>query len=290
MEMQPEMKSNVLDQNDRKRVLDASHNPQIHFQNYFKNNLPLISIVIPVFNQERYLIDTIKTLQQQTYQNWEAICVDDASTDKSLEILESISDSRIRIVHLEKNVGVAKCRNAGTCVANGRYLAFLDADDLWKPEKLEHQLDFMDKTGCAFSFTDYEFADSQGIGTGKVTSIPSQITYQRALGNTTIFTSTVMLDRTKIPQELLLMPQVESEDTATWWRILKAGFMGYGLQENLTYYRRPAKKSGVKTMSSNKIKALQRIWRLYRKQEKLPLIASCWYFCQYAFHAVLRRV
>lgn len=290
MEMQPEMTSNRLDQKDIQRVLDTSHNSQIHFQNHFNSNLPLISIVIPVFNQERYLRDTMKTLQQQTYQNWEAICVDDASTDKSLEILGSISDSRIKIVHLENNVGVAKCRNAGTCAANGRYLAFLDADDLWKPEKLEHQLTFMDTTGCAFSFTDYEFADSQGIGTGKVTSIPSQITYQKALGNTTIFTSTVMLDRTKIPQDLLLMPQIESEDTATWWRILKAGFTGYGLQENLTYYRRPAKKSGVKTMSSNKMKALQRIWRLYRKQEKLSLIASFWYFCQYAFHAVVRRL
>ncbi len=259
------------------------------FQN-IEDCKPMISIVIPVFNQESYLSQTIKTLQQQTYSNWEAICVDDASTDKSLEILRSINDSRIKVIQLSKNVGVAECRNKGTCVAVGKYIAFLDADDLWKPEKLEHQLEFMQKNGYAFSFTDYEFADYFGNGTGKKTSIPQEMTYQRALGNTTIFTSTVMFDRSQIPRELLLMPKIESEDTATWWRILKAGFVAYGLQENLTYYRRPARKHGVSTMSSNKVKALKRIWRLYRNQEQLSFVLSCWYFSQYAVHAVMRRI
>lgn len=259
---------------------------------------PLVSIIIPVFNQERCLHDTIKALQKQTFSNWEAIWVNDASTDGSAAILDSLNDARMRVIHLSKNVGVARCRNTGTVNAVGRYLAFLDADDLWRPQKLEHQLRFMQDSNIAFSFTDYEFADSQGNGTGKVTSIPKTLIYKEALGNTTIFTSTVMFDTAQIPQELLLMPEIESEDTATWWQILKAGYTAFGLQENLVYYRRPGKKgmhqllamkhSG--SMSSNKLKAIQRIWRLYRKQEHLSVFTSICYFCKYAIHAVMRRI
>lgn len=276
----------------------SDFSPSLPASDFYDTPQPQISIIIPIFNQERYLTDTIQTLLHQTYSDWEAILVDDASTDGSAAILNSLTDSRMRVIHLPRNVGVARCRNTGTAHARGRYLTFLDADDLWKPQKLEHQLCFMKESGCAFSFTDYEFADSEGQGTGKVTSIPKTLTYREALGNTTIFTSTVMMDRNQIPQNLLLMPEIESEDTATWWQILKAGYTAFGLQENLTYYRRPRKKGTKKlfdlkrsgSMSSNKFKAIQRIWKLYRQQEKLSFFVSICCFFRYAVNAVRRRI
>ena len=282
------MLSKSLPTSDTSDVFDVSDSAEVLEDSFLQR--PMISIVIPVYNQECYLKDTYTCLMNQTFTDWEAIWVNDASTDRSAEILNSFSDTRMRVIHLAQNVGVARCRNTGTAVATGRYLAFLDSDDLWLPQKLEHQLSFMKSNHCAFYFTDYEFANHEGKGSGKVTSIPKQMTYWQALGNTTIFTSTVMLDRQQIPDELMQMPTIKSEDTATWWNILRAGYVGFGLQENLTLYRRPPRKKGGKSMSSNKVAALKRIWVLYRKHEHLSVAKSIQCFVRYAVHAVMRRI
>ena len=115
--------------------------------------------------------------------------------------------------------------------------------------------------------------------------VPDTLTYKQALSRTVIFTSTVLFDQEKLPEELLYMPDVKSEDTATWWQILRAGYNAYGLDENLGTYRRPRK-----SLSSNKVAALKRIWNLYRKQEKLSAVQSAWYFCFWALRATLRRI
>ena len=143
----------------------------------------------------------------------------------------------------------------------------------------------MKEKQAAFVFSGYEFADEQAVGTGKIVKVPETINYKQALKNTTIFTSTVLFDRSKIDKELLLMPDVKSEDTATWWQILKTGIEAYGLNENLVLYRRSAN-----TLSSNKFEAIKRIWYLYRKVEKLNIFSSCYNFIGYAVRAVLRRV
>ena len=109
------------------------------------------------------------------------------------------------------------------------------------PDKLEKQIDFMERTGAAFSFHSYEFGDEAANPTGRIVHVPETIKYRQALSRTVIFTSTVMFDTEKIDMEIIHMPQVPSEDTATWWRILKSGITGYGLDENLTVYRRPGK-------------------------------------------------
>lgn len=247
----------------------------------------MVSIVIPVYNCEKFIVDTIKSVQAQTYSNWELILVDDCSEDASVDlILEEIKkDSRIRLLKQSVNQGAANARNRGVDEAEGRFLCYLDSDDLWTAKKLEKELCFIKERQAGFVFTGYEFADENGVGTGKIVRVPSTITYKQALGNTTIFTSTVMMDLTVLSKDDCKMPIIASEDTACWWKILKKYKVAYGLDENLVKYRRAGK-----SLSSNKFVALQRIWNLYRKQERLNVVQSAYYFVLWAFRAVIRRV
>ena len=244
-----------------------------------------VSIIIPVHNSRRFIADTIQSVRGQTFSDYELILVNDASEDDSLEIIKAYAGEHTKIIDLTEPHGAAGARNAGIEEAEGRYITFLDADDLWEPEKLEAQLKFMENLHCAFSFTGYEFADENGLSIDKIVRVPRKLTYSQALKNTTIFTSTVMFDTHEIPVGLIHMPDVPSEDTATWWKILKNGYAAYGLDRPLTLYRR---SSG--TLSSNKKTAIKRIWNLYRNVEHLSLPGSIWCFCFYAFHAVWRRL
>lgn len=250
-----------------------------------KMNEIKVSIVVPVHNAAKCIEDTIQSVRSQTMQDWEMILVDDGSTDSSVEIMERYVCDNIHIIKSGKGVGAAGARNKGLRAAQGRYLAYIDADDLWSPDKLERQLAFMEENECAFSFTGYEFADENGVGVEKIVHVPSKMNYRAALKNTTIFTSTVMFDMTKISKNLLTMPNVASEDTATWWKILKKGYTAYGFDEALTLYRR---SSG--TLSANKLTAVKRIWNLYRNVEKLSVFKSAYCFCFYAVRAVIRRL
>ena len=247
----------------------------------------LISIVVPVYEVERFITETIEAVQKQVYQNWELILVDACSKDRSCAIIEemAVGDSRIRLIRQVKNQGAAKARNCGVNNATGRYLCFLDSDDLWEPDKLSSELAFLQEKQAGFVFTGYEFADEYGKALGKIVRVPEQITYSEALKNTTIFTSTVMIDREQIKDEDIFMPDIASEDTATWWHLLKVYGKAYGLDRNLVKYRRSAN-----TLSSNKVEAIKRIWRLYRKQEKLNIFYSAYCMCFWALRAVLRRV
>lgn len=246
----------------------------------------LVSIVIPVYNAELYLEETIQSVKNQTYQNWELILVDDASTDNSLKILKSQECPNITGISLPENKGPAVARNMGVRIAKGRYLAFLDADDIWDCKKLEKQMNFIKEKNCAFTFTGYEFADETAQRNGKIVHVPKQISYKEALKNTTISTITVLFDMEKIPKELLLMPEdCAREDTATWWNILRNGYMAYGLNEALSVYRR---HSG--SHSSNKVKAVIGTYQMYRKQEKLGRIKSLLYLFLNLCRAVKRRV
>ena len=249
----------------------------------------LVSIIIPVYNASRFITETINTVLNQTYTNWELILVDDISTDNSVEIINKIinenKDKNIRLIQLKEKGLAAGARNTGVDNANGRYLCYLDADDLWNKDKLLKQIKFMQDNNCSFSFTGYEFANSEGIPNGKKVFIPNKMSYKDALKNTTISTITVMFDMTKLSKEQIYMPKIKSEDTACWWKILKEIDYAYGLNEILAYYRR-----SEDTLSSNKFEAAKRIWNLYRKVENLNFIYSGYNFCFYAFNAVKRRV
>lgn len=245
----------------------------------------LVSIVVPVYNAGKYIEKTIQMVKEQTYTEWELILVDDCSKDDSVQKIQPFLSEKIRLIQKEKNEGAAEARNTGISHMQGRYLAFLDADDIWKKDKLEKELAFMKENDCAFCFTAYEFGDEEARGTGKIVHVPHTLTFKQALPRTIIFTTTVLFDTTKIERELLRMPNVPSEDTAMWWQILKAGYTAYGLNENLAIYRRPGK-----SLSSNKLVALKRIWFLYRKQAGLSVIQSAYYFVIWAFLAVWRRI
>ncbi|MBO5031627.1 MAG: glycosyltransferase family 2 protein [Lachnospiraceae bacterium] len=252
----------------------------------------LVSIVVPVYNAEKFLEETIGCVQAQTYTKWELLLVDDCSTDGSRALIETKEkeDGRIRLVAQRENGGAAKARNRGIKEAAGQYLCFLDADDIWLPDKLGTEVEVLRtiqkmNPQAGFVFMGYEFADESGRGLGKIVHVPEQITYRQALKNTTIFTSTVMIDRKIIPDEDILMPCVASEDTAAWWQILKKHGAGYGIDRNLVKYRR-----SENTLSSNKLAAVERIWRLYRRQEKLSVIQSAYCMLFWACRAVLRRI
>ncbi len=245
----------------------------------------VVSIVVPVYNAGKYLHETINSVLAQTFGDWELLLVDDCSKDNSREIVESYTDERIKLVEQPQNSGAYAARNRGLKEAGGRYIAFLDADDLWEPEKLEHELKFMRENNAAFAFTGYEFANEAGVGTKAVVYVPKTLKLKQAYHNTTIFTSTVMIDRNVIPDTLIEMPNIKSEDTATWWTILKAGYIAYGLNENLVKYRRTAG-----TLSANKFVALKRIWRLQRDIGGLNAFCAGYHFCLWAVLAVWRRL
>lgn len=249
----------------------------------------MVSIIVPVYNVKKYIVETVECVSCQTYDNWELLLIDDCSNDGTAqeldEYLKRTDDDRIKVTHMSENIGAAKARNFGVEQARGRYIAYLDADDLWEPQKVERELAFMKERGAAFAFTGYEFADESGNGMGRIVHVPETLNYRQALKNTTIFTTTVMFDTDKIPKELLQMPQVKSEDTALWWKVLRNGYIAHGLDENLVRYRRIGR-----SLSSNKLKAIRRIWYLYRKVEGLGLFESAWNFCFWAMRAVARRV
>ena len=250
---------------------------------------PKVSIIVPVYNAEHFIAHTIASVQEQTRQDWELLLVLDGGSDRSEQIIEELrqksGDTRIKVLRQPQNMGAAMARNRGVQEAAGRFIAYLDADDLWHPQKLEKQLAFMEEKQAAFCFTGYEFADESGVGLGKIVRVPEVIDYREALKNTTIFTTTVMFDTAKIDKSLLEMPCIKSEDTALWWKVLRNGYLAYGLNENLARYRRAGK-----SLSSNKLEAIRRIWNLYRKAEKLPVLKSAYCFCFWAFRAVRRRV
>lgn len=249
----------------------------------------LVSVIVPVYNAEKFILETLDSVAAQTYPHWELLLVEDGSSDDTVGAIEEYvrqkNEKRVRLIRQPANMGAARARNRGLQEAQGRYIAYLDADDLWAPRKLELQLGFMEAQGAAFSFTGYEFADEKARGMGKVVRVPRTLNYNQALSNTTIFTTTVMFDTEKISKELLEMPVMKSEDTALWWKVLRNGYTAWGLDENLAMYRRPGK-----TLSSNKLEAIRRIWKLYRDAEGLNVLRSAWHFCFWAVRAVKRRV
>lgn len=251
-------------------------------------NNTLVSVITPVYNCERYIGETIESVLAQTYLNWELLLVDDCSPDSSVDIIHRYveRDERIRYVKLEKNGGAAIARNAALKEARGRYIAYLDADDLWEPIKLERQIDFMQKNHVVFSCCDYEKIEDDGTTTYKIVHMPKKFTYEQCLRNTVIQTVGVIVDTAHVDRKLLQMPDVRrGQDSATWLQMLRNGVEFRGQNEVLAKYRRVPQ-----SLSSNKIQAMKRTWHIYRGVEKLSLVKSLWCLLGWAYHASIRRI
>lgn len=245
----------------------------------------MVSIIIPLYNKEKYIEETIENIKRQTYTNWELIIVDDGATDKSYEIAKKYQSEKILLIKSEKNEGAAIARNKGIEIAKGRYICFQDADDLWNEKKLEKQIDFMKENNCAFSYTGFQYMKEDGTVKKNKVKIQTKLEYEEALKNIRILTISTMFDTNKINKELLIMPNICAEDIATWWNILKKGYIAYGIDESLVYYR-----NTKKSLSSNKIKSAKNRWNLYRKYEKFPIYKAMYYFLHYAIYAIVKRI
>ena len=247
----------------------------------------LVSIIVPIHNSELFLSDTVNSVLNQSYKNWELILVNDCSTDNSKRVYGKYkNDKRVRWIDLDKNVGPALARNYGISIARGDYICFIDSDDVWSEEKLEKQISFMRKKKCAFSYHSYEFADSKCIPNGKKVIAKEELDYKQALKNSIISTITVMFDVRLIDKELIKMPNLRYvEDTATWWKVLRNGYIAYGIPDVMAYYRR-----SPNTDSSNKLRTQKPLWYLYRKVENLNPLYSLYCLFWKNSHAVLRRV
>lgn len=246
-------------------------------------NDALVSIITPAYNAETYIQEAISSVQAQEYQNWEMIIVDDCSTDATPNVVGRAAqqDARIRYERLKQNSGAAVARNRALELAQGRYVAFLDADDRWKPNKLVRQLEFMRQNGYGFTFTGYEIIGRTG---GGFIQVPKSQNYVDALKNTAIGCLTVIIDRAQSGN--FQMPNYRrGQDHLTWLMLLKAGMTAYGLNENLAEYR----KTGSGSLSGNKFKALKRQWHNYRKVEALPLLPCCYYYLCYIVNALKKH-
>jgi len=238
----------------------------------------LVSIITPAYKVANFVADTIRSVQAQTHVNWELIVVDDCSPDDTCAIVEQYAsdDSRIRLIKQEKNGGPAVARATALKSANGRYIAFLDSDDLWLPSKLEHQLSFMGDVDAAVSFTRFRRISEDGNICGRLIPIPNSLTYKQLLTNTAIATSTVLIDMQKTGP--FQMTNTYYDDYALWLELLKRGFVAYGLQEDLMRYR-----VVDRSVSRNKLQSAMWVWRTYRQVEKLSTPHAVWCFVNYAW-------
>jgi teichuronic acid biosynthesis glycosyltransferase TuaG len=247
-----------------------------------------VSVITPSYNSEKYIKETIKSVQNQSYENWEMIIVDDCSSDSTCDIIEQISekDSRVKLLRQKSNAGAGAARNRSMQNATGRYIAYLDADDIWLPNKLEKQVAFMKENQYAFSCVSYEVIDNDGNTLNKEIHMLPSVDYIGFLTNNLLQTVGIMVDTMAVEKKYLVMPNIRRrQDAATWLQILKAGFKCYGMNEILAQYRRTEN-----SLSSNKIKAVKGIWFLYREIEHLSLLFSCYCFLRYASLAVWKRI
>ncbi len=217
----------------------------------------LVSIIMPSYNTAQYISDSIKSIQAQTYTDWELIIVDDCSTDNSVAIINSFNEPRIRLLQNAKNSGAAISRNYALREAKGKWIAFLDSDDVWVPEKLEKQIKFMTDNGYSFTFTDYRIC-LNGEWLPYINIGPNVVNKRRMYDYCYFSTITVMYDREKIG--LIQVADLrKNNDYAMWLQAIEKS-NAYRLPECLSYYI----KHDNSISSGNKLKLVKWHYRLFR--------------------------
>lgn len=249
---------------------------------------PTVSIIMPLFNSEAYLSEALESIRRQSYDDWELIVVDDGSTDRSFTIAESFPDDRIRLFQHHANRGVGAARNTALEHVRGRFVAFMDSDDVWLNEKLERQLAYMNEQKACMCFTAYETIEADGSHRNFV-KVPSRIDYRGFLKNTITCSHTVVFDLDAVSVDWLKAPTHEEydfpEDLAIWLQVLNHGVLGIGFNEVLAKNRKHND-----SRSSRKRKAVRRTWNQYRKGERLGVLYASYCLFWQLTHAVLKRL
>ncbi len=234
-----------------------------------------VSIIMPAYNCEDYVGAAIESCQRQDYTDWELIVMDDCSTDHTADIVRcyAAADHRIHYYCLEENSGAAVARTRAMRIAEGRYIAFLDSDDLWADDKLSSQLDFMESNHYPFTCTDYAQLDETGKMTDRVIVCRDRADYNRILLDCPVGNSTVIYDVARLGK--FEVPNIRKRnDDALWLQILKKTPYIYGLHQVTAYYRiRP------NSLSRNKLSLVKYHWQLYREIEGLSVIRSAFHIC-----------
>jgi teichuronic acid biosynthesis glycosyltransferase TuaG len=243
--------------------------------------IPEVTVITPAHNASRFLPRTVASVRAQTFAEWEMCIVDDSSSDGTPELVESLAreDSRIVLIRRPRAGGPAAARNEGIDRARGRYVAFLDSDDLWRPEKLAIQHDFMRRTGSTFTYTGYSLIDEQDRPLGRTVRVPPRLTYRELLQNTIIGCLTVMVQRERLGTHR--MPDLrQHEDLSLWLDLLRDGESAEGIQQELASYRIVPGSA-----SRNKVRSAIHLWSVYRRREKLGLLDAAWVYGHYAWNA-----
>lgn len=240
----------------------------------------LISIITPVHNSEKFISETIKSIQEQTYTNWELFLIDDCSTDNSVAIIKEIlaNDPRINLIKNEKNSGPAITRNKGIEAAKGDFITFLDADDIWFPTFLETSLKTCLDNNYEFVFSSYKRFDEELQPLISDFIVPEKVNYNQLLKACPIPCLTAFIDIRKIGK--FYMPIMNKrQDWGLWLAILKKVDYAYGIQEPLAIYR--MRKDSV---SRSKRKLIPYVWKIYRDVEGFGVVKSSYYFFHWAFN------
>ena len=243
----------------------------------------LVSVIMPTYNCGKFIEETIKSVANQTYKNWELIIVDDCSKDNTEEIVNRYveRDSRIKCHRLETNQGAAVARTKAMKMARGSYMAFLDSDDLWKNDKLEKQINFMEENSYNFTCTAYEQIDENNNLLNKIIRPKIKADYNRILLDCPVGNSTVMYNVDKLGK--FEVPNIRKRnDDALWLQILKKEKYIYGLNEILMQYR-----IRQNSISSNKLDLIKYHWQLYRQIEHLSIFRSVFHICWWGMIKVL---
>jgi teichuronic acid biosynthesis glycosyltransferase TuaG len=246
---------------------------------------PLVSIITPAYRCAGIVEETIQSVLAQTYSHWEMLIAEDYSPDNTREVIEywTTVDPRVKLIKLVSNSGPAMARNAALERAQGRWIAFLDSDDLWLPHKLERCLEFARDRNAAFVYTGFRRMAATGGEPGRYIGVPDSLNYRQLLGNTAIATSTVMLDINRTGP--VRMRKTYYDDFDCWLQVLKREprMLAYGLNEDLMRYRVMSQ-----SVSRNKRRSAMKVWRAYRDLERLSILSALWHFIQYAARGLLK--
>ncbi len=244
----------------------------------------LVSIITPTYNSEKFITETIQSVQNQTYQNWEMLIVDDCSSDKTVDIVQQFmeDDHRIHLIRLNKNSGASKARNEAIKEVKGDFMTFLDADDIWFPDFIENSIATIQKKGIPFVFSSYRRSNEKLEFVYSDFIVPEKVTYTDILKTNSISCLTAFIDVKELGVKF--MPDIRKrQDMGLWLKYLKEIPFAYGIQEPKAIYR-----IRENSLSRDKKKLLKYQWQFYREVEKLSFFESAYYMIHWMVRGFLK--